>query len=211
MKPGKRVPVNFLMFFAVVALTFAAGQILAAQSRSASTNPQQVSVVGHLDLQGMEVKHIVPQKRGNKSYLFLRRVDKNTFAIVDVTNPVKPVLVDWSVLQEPSGSSVDLPPSGSSLAIAFVPDPDEGSAVKPEGNHVVTLRTESVRLIDLADPQHPKTVKTFDRVTSVATDDGRKLIFLANNEGLWIVSHHRQSPLPMCTSEAAIEPVANCQ
>jgi hypothetical protein len=29
------------------------------------------------------------------------------------------------------------------------------------------------------------------------------LVFLVNDEGLWIVSHHRNRPLPMCTTEDA--------
>lgn len=131
--------------------------------------------------------------------------------VVDVTNPAKPALIDRNVLAEPKGSDVDLPSYGSGLAIAFVPDSNSSSSVAPATNQVVALPTESIRLIDLTDPEHPKVVRTFRRVTSVATDDGRKLIFLSNDEGLWIVNHHRVYPLPMCTSESETEPVAQCQ
>ncbi|HWO36369.1 MAG TPA: hypothetical protein VNO32_46870, partial [Candidatus Acidoferrum sp.] len=171
-------------------------------------SPVQVSVAGHLELQGMRVKHIFVQQRGSKYYLLLRRADKNSFAIVDVTNPGNPVITDRNALPEPDGGNVDLPTPGSALAIAFVPDSAPAAAA---GKPAESLPTETVRLIDLADPRHPKTLKTFNKVTSVASDDGRKLVFLVNDEGLWIISHHRNRPLPMCTSESEIEPLPDCQ
>ena len=73
------------------------------------------------------------------------------------------------------------------------------------------LPTETIHLIDLSDPKRPKTIRTFKGVTSVATDDGRKLVFLVNDEGLWVVSHHRTRPLPLCTSEAEISSMPECR
>lgn len=62
-------------------------RVLAAQSRGPQHSQEQVTVAGHLDLQGIPVKQILQQQqRGEKGYLFLRRADKNAFAIVDVTN-----------------------------------------------------------------------------------------------------------------------------
>lgn len=203
---------NLWRFFAATAtLIFAVAELFVAQAPADSPNQEEVSIVGHLALQGMRVKNSFLQQRGEKAYLFLRRVDKNAFAVVDVSDVAKPALIDRNVLAERRGSSVDLPPYGSALAIAFVPDSDSGSSAAPATSHVAGLPTESIRLIDLTDPEHPKVLRTFRKVTSVATDERRKLIFLFNNEGLWIVSHHRTYPLPMCTSESATEPEAQCQ
>jgi hypothetical protein len=159
----------------------------------------------------MQVKQIFVQQRSGKSYLLLRRADQNAFAIVNVSDPAKPLLAARDVLREPTGAEVDLPGPGSALAIAFVPERKSAPAASATPASAITLPTESIRLIDLTDPQHPKTVKIFNGVTSVASDDGRKLVFLVNNEGLWIVSHHRNRPLPMCTSESAIGPLPDCQ
>jgi hypothetical protein len=175
------------------------------------TSPQeQIKIAGHLDLPGIHVRHMFLQQRGEKSYLFLRRADKNDFAIVDVTDPSKPVLIDRSALREPAGGHVDMPPSGSALALAFVPERTSGTADSGAPASAAGLPTESVRMIDLSDPKHPKTVKTFKGVTSVATDDGRKLVFLTNSEGLWIVSHHLNRPLPLCTSESDLTIMPEC-
>ena len=190
----------------VSALTFAFS--VEARPPRAVQIQEQIRVAGHLDLQGMQVKQMFLQQRDNKSYLFLRRADQNAFAIVDVTNPNRPVLADQSALPELAGGTLELPP-GSTLAIAFVPEQNSTPTASETLASDVTLM--KVRLIDLSDPREPKTMKIFNSVTSVASDEGRLLVFLANNEGLWIVSHHQNRPLPMCTSESAIEPLPNCQ
>jgi len=185
-------------------------RILAAQSRVPQYSQEQVKVAGYLDLQGMPVKQILQQQRGEKGYLFLRRADKNAFAIVDVTNAAKPVLLDRNALPEPTGENISLPPSGSTLAIAFVPDRRSGSTAAASAPSAANLPTETVRLIDLSDPQHPNTVRTFEGVTSVAIDDSRKLVFLANNGGLWIVSH-RELALPVCSIPEPELDIYRCQ
>jgi len=196
---------------ALVVPIFASPSSVEARLPRTAQSQEQVSVVGHLDLHGMQVKQIFVQERSGKNYLLLRRADQNAFAIVNVSDPAKPLLGDRDDLRQPAGAEVDLPRPGSALAIAFVPERNSAPAASAMPASAITLPTESVRLIDLTDPQHPKTVKIFNRVTSVASDDGRKLVFLVNNEGLWIVSHHRNHPLPMCTSESEIEPLPDCQ
>jgi len=196
---------------ALVVSIFASPSSVEARLPRTAQSQEQVSVVGHLDLHGMQVKQIFVQERSGKNYLLLRRADQNAFAIVNVSDPAKPLLGDRDDLRQPAGAEVDLPRPGSALAIAFVPERNSAPAASAMPASAITLPTESVRLIDLTDPQHPKTVKIFNRVTSVASDDGRKLVFLVNNEGLWIVSHHRNDPLPMCTSESEIEPLPDCQ
>ena len=167
---------------------------------------EQIKVAGHLDLPGMQVRNMFLQQRGDKSYLYLRRADKNAFAIVDVTDPSKPVLIERRALQEPAGGSVDLPAPGSAFGISFVPDGSSGSASASSA----PLPTETIQLLDFSDPKHPKPVKTIKGVTSVANDDGRKLVFIVNNEGLWVVSHHRDRPMPMCTTADAEKAEPDC-
>ena len=184
--------------------------VLAAHSRGPQHSQEQVNVAGHLYLQGMPVKQILQQQRGEKGYLFLRRADNNAFAIVDVTNAAKPVLLDRNALPEPTGGNISLPPTGSALAIAFVPDRRSGSTAAAPAPGAANLPTETVRLIDLSDPRHPNTVRTFEGVTSVAIDESRKLVFLANNGGLWILSH-RELTLPVCSIPEPELDIYRCQ
>jgi len=203
-------------YFVPVSIALVASSLLVSQNSEArppraAQSQEKVNVVGHLDLQGMPVKQMFLQQRDGKSYVFLRRADQNAFAIVDVTNPASPVLTDKGALKEPSGASVELPAPGSAVAIAFIPERRSAPAASAAAVSDIILPTETVHLIDLSDPRHPKTIKVFDKVSSLANDDGRKLVLLVNNEGLWIVSHHRNRPLPMCTSESAIESQPDCQ
>jgi hypothetical protein len=192
---------------ALFASSLAVALYSAAQSTSQTSSKEKIEVVGHLELQGMHVKRIIVQQRDGQYYLYLHRANKNAFAIVDVTDPNKPVLIDRAALQEPAGGSVELPAPGSVFGLAFAPD--KGQSSMPDSS--ATLPTESVRLKDLTDPKHPKIVKTFDGVTSVTTDDGRKLVFIVNNEGLWIVKHYQKRPLPVCTSDADSAAFPQCQ
>ena len=199
MAPAKRISLNHMLLSAALVVSVLVFALSFAAKPALTTQPQeQIKVAGHLELSGIRARHMFLQQRGDKYYLFLRRVDKNDFAIVDVTDPSKPVLVDRNSLKEPPGGDVEMPAPGSALAIAFVPDSSSGAAASASA---AKLPTETINLIDLSDPKRPKTIRTFKGVTSVAADDGRKLVFIANDEGLWVVSHHRNRPMPLCTSE----------
>ena len=187
------------------------GKVLIPKGSTAKLSVSSVQASGRLSTPAKLYLKLRTVTVGGKTYLLLRRADQNAFAIVNVSDPAKPLLAEKDDLRQPAGAEVDLPRPGSALAIAFVPERNSAPAASAMPTSAITLPTESVRLIDLTDPQHPKTLKVFNRVTSVASDDGRKLLFLVNNEGLWIVSHHRNHPLPMCTSEAEIEPLPDCQ
>ncbi len=69
---------------------------------------------------------------------------------------------------------------------------------------------ESIRVLDTSDPAHVRTVQTFSEVTSVVPDDARGLIYVANGDGIWILSHKRVLRRHECTSEDDISPIPNC-
>lgn len=199
-------------FAAVLAVLLASAFIIAAPLAAARTSAAQastekISVAGHLDLPDIHVKQIFFRNRGDHNYLYLLRPNKHAFAVVDVTNPAHPTLVARAVLQEPVGGNVDLPGQDSVLAISVVPDSVPNSSADAK----VTLHTETIRLVDMSDPKNPKTLKTFEGVTSMASDDGRKLVYIANKDGLWIVSHHQTRPVPLCSSDAAETAIPSCE
>jgi hypothetical protein len=61
--------------------------------------------------------------------------------------------------------------------------------------------TQFLRLLDLSDPANPRTLQTFEGVSSLLLDDGRDLIYITNDEGLWILSHNVPPRHPICDSE----------
>ena len=195
---------------AAVALLLALAAPLAAQSNGQTE--ERVKVVGHLPLPNMHVNQMFLQQRGAKHYLFLHRPNRQAFALVDVTRAEKPVLLERATLQQGSGAEMEVAKPESTLAVAVTPEGDGASRGQQAAEAPkIVLPTETVRLIDLSDPKHPKTLKTFNGVTSMLPDDARHLIYLVNNDGLWIVSHRETQALPFCSSTAALMNAPNCQ
>jgi hypothetical protein len=73
------------------------------------------------------------------------------------------------------------------------------------------MAPESVRLVDESDPAHPRTIQTFDGVTNLVRDNARNLIYVANGDGVWILSYQRVLRRHMCSSSDAISAtIPNC-
>jgi hypothetical protein len=154
---------------------------------------ERTTVLAHLPVPGSAVRQIFLQQENGTQYLYLQQ--NVHFTVVNVTDPKNPHIV------ERIASGAKLTEVGSGLAIAIQSDKSGQGSVP----------TQSVRLLDLSDPKNPRTVKTFDGVTSIFSEDGRKLIYLTNSEGLWIVKHSETHPLPMCDSESWEKALAQCQ
>jgi hypothetical protein len=171
----------------------------------ANTKPTELpaQVIAHLPLQDAPGGEMLLQTKGDKHYLYVQKASKQGFAIVDVTKPSIPVFV------KPTGSSADatagkLEMAGPDVALAEVPDRNSKGVI-----HSSDYPTETVKVLDIADPAHPKVIQTFTGVTSTLQDPGRGLIFVANNDGLWILRHPRQGITPaknkkQCGSEDAL-------
>jgi hypothetical protein len=164
----------------------------AAQGDKAVTK-EKVVVLAHVSLPGSAVRQILVQQEKGKQYLLLQQ--NVHFTVVDVTDAKNPQIVD-RVAEKGKLAEV-----GAGLAISVQSD-QAGQAAVP---------TQTVRLVDLADPKNPRVVKTLNGVTSVYSDDGRQLIYATNSEGLWIIKHYETFRLPYCTTESAENTVAQCQ
>jgi hypothetical protein len=186
---------------ALVAGLFVCLMVLTSAAHAQTPQGHELSnVVGHLSLENIHVNQMFVEKRGENYFLFLHRPNKDAFALVNVTNPSKPVLVNRD---EMKGDSSIRPPQGNSvLAMSVVPEGVE---------HPAPLPSDTVQLLNLANPKDIKVLKTFKGVTAFTSDDGRKLLYLVNAEGLWIVSHHMTHPLPLCSSESELNPMPDCQ
>jgi hypothetical protein len=204
--------VGFCVSFLLAAFLMPAP--LSATPQSAGDTQQRAKVVAHLALPGMHVNQMFLQQRGDTFYLFLHRPIKQAFALVDVSRPDKPVLVERAVMKEGAGTEVEMMKSEATLAVSVSPErpaPAAGAPQPPAEPAEVKLPTETVRLIDLSDPKNPKVIKTFTGVTSMLPDDPRRLLFIVNNEGLWVVLHREEHFVPYCGSQSALMIQPNCQ
>src|SRR5208283_1695686 len=136
---------------------------------------------------------------------------KQGFMVVDVSKPEKPILLKRTAESNQSTSG-NLQMVSPDVAIAEAPE--RTPATLASSSHP----TETVRVLDLSDPRNPKTLETFNKVTSLLPDGGHGLIYLTNNEGLWVLRYSRPSRFepakkkPPCDSEAEIQAMPpDCQ
>jgi len=178
---------------------------LAAASEQPVLKPTDVpaTVIAHLPLPQPAGSQMLLQKENGKQYLYVQQAGKQGFMIVDVSKPEKP-----SLLKRTAESNQ------STTGNLQIVSPDVAIAEAPEKTPTTLTSsnrpTETVRVLDLSDPRNPKTLETFNKVTSLLPDGGHGLIYLTNNEGLWILRYDRPAPLEPakkkqpCDSESEI-------
>jgi len=203
----------------VTVISLLAALLVLAVSVAAQFNSrtdEEVKVVAHMKLQGIHVNEMFVQHRGDQDYLYLHRPTRQAFAVVDVSKPERPVLLERAAMQEPSHTQVGVDAANPALAIAVVPE-DQPRAVPAKAatggdrTTAATLPTETLRLLDLSNPKKPRVLKSFTGVTSFLPDDSRKLIYVVSGDELTIVRHWQSQPMPLCTSEDALTQEPNCQ
>jgi len=153
------------------------------------------SVIAHVPLEGAVASQMYLQARGEKRYLYIDQGTNQGYTVVDISKPAQP-----NIIKRADSGKVQV--VGSDLALAEAPEQSKtvGRSHAP---------TESVSVLDTSDPANPKTVQTFQGVTSVLQDGTRGLIFLTNNDGLWILQQAASTIKPArkkkpCDSESAI-------
>jgi hypothetical protein len=152
-------------------------------------SPQdQIQVVAHLALTG-RVNHFLMTKHYSRDYLYIEYEAGKTVALIDTTNPEHPAVLADVAYPPNTNSDALLTVTGNAALVMDGPAPSQG--FNP---------CRTIRIMSFADPAHPTVQKEFQKVSAMAHDDRRGLIFLANAEGLWILQQH-----------FAIDPVAEAQ
>jgi len=178
---------------------------MTSASEQPTPKPTEVPaiVIAHLPLPQATGSQMLLQKEEGKQYLYVQQATKQGFMIVDVTKPEKPSLLKRTA-ESNQATAGNLQIVSPDVAIAEAPE--RKPTTLTQSNHP----TETVRLLDLSDPRNPKTLETFTKVTSLLPDGGHGLIYLTNNEGLWILRYSRPARLepakkkPPCDSESEI-------
>jgi len=189
---------------AVLIFLVASGVLLPAKDEPPK-KPTDVpaTVIAHLPLPQATGNQMLLQKEEGKQYLYVQQASKQGFMVVDVSKPEKPNLLKRTA-QSNQATAGNLEMVTPQVAIAEAPD--KKPTTLTSSNHA----TETVRVLDLSDPRNPKTIQEFNGVTSLLPDGGHGLIYLTNDEGLWILRYSRASLLEPakkkkpCDSEADI-------
>jgi len=196
-----RRTVECVLAFSFLCCGFAA----ASASEQPTPKPTDVpaTIIAHLPLPQATGSQMLLQKEGSKQYLYVQQAAKQGFMIVDVSKPEQPTLLKRTAesTQATAGNLEMVSPD-----VALAEAPEKTPATLASSNHP----TETVRVLDLSDPSNPKTLETFTKVTSLLPDSRHGLIYLTNNEGLWVLRYNRPAPLeparkkPACDSNAEI-------
>jgi len=189
-----------------VSIALAAAALLVSAPRiSANTKPTEVpaKVIAHLALKDAPGSEMLLQSKGDKQYLYVQKASKQGLTVIDVTKPVVPSLVNLGA-QSSDATAGKLEIVGPDVGLAEVPDKNSKGVIRNSDSP-----TETVKILDLSDPAHPKVLQTFNGVTSILQDPSRGLIYLTNTDGLWILNHARPGLTPAkkkraCGSEDAI-------
>ncbi|HEY6339063.1 MAG TPA: hypothetical protein VIW68_11280 [Candidatus Sulfotelmatobacter sp.] len=177
----------------------------ASAREQSAPKPTEVpaTVIAHLALPQTTGGQMLLQKENSKQYLYVQQSPKQGFMIVDVSKPEQPVLLKRTA-ESNQATTGNLQIVSPDVAIAEAPE--KTPATLTSSNRPA----ETVRVLDLSDPANPKTLDTFNKVTSILPDGKHGLIYLTNNEGLWILRYNRPAPLepakkkPPCDSNSEI-------
>ena len=187
-----------------------------ARAKEKPVEQQPASVIAHVPISGSPVSQMFLRRDKGKRYLYVQQTARDVYTVVDVTKPDHPMVLERVPLTKPSSEKVQM--VGDGLALAETPESSGSGTARhelapatpplPSGQ---ARPTESVRVLDLSDPKNPRTLQTFEGVTSILAEDGRGLIYIANGQGLWILQHKQKHELPPCDTTASFSAIADCQ
>jgi LVIVD repeat len=196
---------------ALTALLLSTPSMASAGESTAKPTDLPATVIAHLPLPQATGSQMLLQKEKGKQYLYVQQAGKQGFMIVDVSKPEEPSLLKRTA-ESNQATSGNLEMVSPDVAIAEAPE--KTPTTLTSSNHA----SETVRVLDMSDPSNPKTLETFSKVTSVLPDGSHGLIYLTNNEGLWVLRYNRPSRFepakkkPPCDSEAEIQAMPpDCQ
>jgi hypothetical protein len=185
-------------------LLLASGFSSASEQPTSKPTDVPATVIAHLPLPQATGSQMLLQKEKGKQYLYVQQAAKQGFMIVDVSKPELPTLLKRTA-ESNQATAGNLQVVSPDVAIAEAPE--KTAATLTSNSHP----TETVRVLDLSDPRNPKTLETFNKVTGLLPDGGHGLIYLTNNDGLWILRYNHPSRFepakkkPPCTSESEIQ------
>jgi hypothetical protein len=200
MRVVRGVGLGALLF--VLALFCSLSQV-AAKDQPPKPTDVPATVIAHLTLPQPTGAQMLLQKENGKNYLYVQQASKQGFMVVDVSKPDRPNLLKRAAGSNQSTAG-NLQMVSPAVAIAEAPE------IKPTTLTSSNHPSETVRILDLSDPRNPKTLQEFNGVTSLLPDGAHGLIYLTNNEGLWVLRYNRPVIMepakrkPACDSNAEI-------
>jgi hypothetical protein len=178
-----------------------------AKHRAVKPRVEPVTVIAHVALPGTSASQIFLHERGDKQYLFIGDNSKQLFTVVDVTEPNEPIIIETTAPPQDS-SKGKLETVAGGLPLTKAPAEDSRAAAGRASNQLVSV-------LDLIEVANPQRVQGFSEINSILSDNRRNLIYVTNNEGLWVLMLQPELPVGSnrggCSTEDASDEIAHCQ
>lgn len=164
-------PTKLILIIALLAIPF--GAMAKNKAKPENVSQDRIDILASVKVAGGPVTKVTMTQHFSRSYLYLEHASRGV-TLMDVTDASHPSIV----------SNLDLPVSeaGSILTAA-----GDAALISSETTQPATPPTRTMSIVSFANPAHPETVKQFANVTCTALDERRGLIFVANDEGFWIL------------------------
>jgi hypothetical protein len=171
-RPVARVAVVLL------AMGIASAPLIFAGSKPKKSVDQKLGVIAHVQLDGRTATRMLLVQKNEKRYLYVGFGSSSDVCIFEVTTPAAPRKLE-RLTETDDSQTADFQLVGETLAVTS----RTGEATKGSSD----VAPHSVTILNMTDPANPQPVQTFSGVTNVVADDVHGLIYLSNDEGLWVV------------------------
>jgi hypothetical protein len=160
-----------VLFFTGLLINGGPRALARKSAKPPAPNNDQIEVIGHIAFDGTGVTQVMTGEHWRRNYLYLNSADKIT--VVDVTSGGHP-----SVASEYHHA---LPATEAQVQVIV------GNAALLTDARAATNVPHLISVMSFADPAKPTVVRQFTNITGFLTDSRRGLIYVVNNEGLWIL------------------------
>jgi len=164
----------------LICIAFLVVAIPAIHAKDKKPKPKEpqddIDVVAHIPLTSGPVRRFLTTQHYSSQYLYVEHDAGKSVTLVDITKASQP-----SVLAEVAY------PTGAASGNLVVVTGTAALVTNQPGPQVTAGPAQSIRIMDFSDPQHPRVAREFDGVTAISRDDARRLIFVANADGVWIL------------------------
>lgn len=178
-----------------IALTMAIPQLKAKDPHKAAP-PKSPEVVAHIPLNAAAtVQMFIRRDSKGRLYLYALHSAGAAVSVVDITDAAHAALVT-QVAYPNAIAYGNVQPIGTNTALVELTDQPTAASSAPAA--------KTLALLDITEPAAPHITLRFDGVTAVSRDDSRSLLFIANQEGLWIVRHYEPPDIGTVAWEAFV-------
>jgi hypothetical protein len=160
----------------------AASSMLQAKTPPKGEASKSPEIVAHVPLSvAATVRMFTMRDSKGRLYLYAVHPAGSAVSVIDITNAARPALVSEVAYPSTTGYG-NVQTIGANTALVELAD----SSAAPSNS----APAKTIGLLDISNPAAPHITLRFAEVTAMARDDSRSLLFIANNEGLWIVRHY---------------------